>query len=129
MDSKGHILLVEDNEMLQEIISTRLELKGYRVTIAPDGKQGVEMAAELIPQLILMDMSLPYMNGWDATKVVRENEKTAHIPIIALTAHALSSDRERGLAVGCNDYLTKPVDFQKLLTKIESLLVTTPQES
>ncbi|MEM7801615.1 MAG: response regulator [Chloroflexota bacterium] len=129
MEPKGHILLVEDNEMLQEIISTRLELKGFRVSIAPDGKQGVEMAIKLTPQLILMDMSLPYMNGWEATEVIRGNEETQDVPIIALTAHALSSDRERGLAVGCNDYLTKPVDFQKLLKKIESLLVITPQET
>lgn len=129
MEPKGHILLVEDNEMLQEIISTRLELKGFRVSIAPDGKQGVEMAIKSTPQLILMDMSLPYMNGWEATEVIRGNEETKDVPIIALTAHALSSDRERGLAVGCNDYLTKPVDFQKLLKKIESLLVITPQET
>ena len=122
-----HILLVEDNEMLQEILCTRLELKGFKVSIAKDGIIALQMVSDLRPDLILMDMSLPHMNGWEATRIIRNDVDSSHIPIIALTAHALSSDKERGLAVGCNDYLTKPVDFQKLLKKIESLLTKSPQ--
>lgn len=122
-----HILLVEDNDMLQEILCTRLELKGFKVSIAKDGIIALQMVSDLRPDLILMDMSLPQMNGWEATRIIRNDSANSHIPIIALTAHALSSDKERGLAVGCNDYLTKPVDFQKLLEKIESLLMKSPQ--
>ena len=115
------ILLVEDNDMLQEILSARLEIKGFDVTIASDGREAVDFAFSLKPDIILMDMSLPYLNGWEATKIIRENEETTHIPIIALTAHALMTDKQRGLDAGCNDYLTKPVNFDKLVSKIHKL--------
>ena len=115
------ILLVEDNDMLQEILSARLEIKGFDVTIASDGREAVDLAFSLKPDIILMDMSLPYLNGWEATKIIRENEDTHHIPIIALTAHALMTDKQRGLEAGCNDYLTKPVNFDKLVSKIRKL--------
>lgn len=116
------ILLVEDNDMLQEILSARLEIKGFDVTIASDGNEAVDCALNLKPDIILMDMSLPYLNGWEATKIIRANEETHHIPIIALTAHALMTDKQRGLDAGCNDYLTKPVDFDKLVSKIHKLI-------
>lgn len=115
------ILLVEDNEMLQEILSARLGLKGFDVTIASDGNEAVECATRLKPDIILMDMSLPFLNGWEATQIIRQNIETAHIPIIALTAHAMTTDKQRGLAAGCDDYMTKPVDFEKLLIKIKTL--------
>lgn len=116
------ILLVEDNDMLQEILCARLKMKGFDVTIASDGNEAVEFAFGLKPDIILMDMSLPYLNGWEATKLIRENEGTQHIPIIALTAHALVTDRQKGLEAGCNDYLTKPVDFERLVNKIHKLI-------
>ena len=116
------ILLVEDNEMLQEILMARLTLKGFDVSDASDGNEAISSTFELLPDIILMDMSLPYVNGWEVTKIIRKNPETEQIPIIALTAHALVTDRQRGFDAGCNDYLTKPVDFQKLLDKIHKLV-------
>jgi len=115
------ILLVEDNEMNRDMLSRRLERKGFEVVMAPDGQQGVDMAASESPDLILMDMSLPVLDGWEATRRVKASATSA-IPVIALTAHAMVGDREKALAAGCDDYDTKPVDFPRLLGKIETLL-------
>lgn len=116
------ILLVEDNEMTRDMLSERLERKGFQVYRAVDGLQGVEVAKGEKPDLILLDMSLPVMDGWQAARQLKANEETQPIPIIALTAHAIAGDRERTLAAGCDDYSTKPVDFPQLLTKIQTLL-------
>ena len=116
------ILLVEDNEMNRDMLSRRLQRKDYRVIIAVDGQQGVDMAASERPDLILMDMSLPVMDGWTATQTLKSNPDTAGIPVIALTAHAMSGDREKALAAGCDDYDTKPVDLARLLEKMQGLL-------
>ena len=116
------ILIVEDNEMNRDMLSRRLERRGYTVSMAVDGGQGVEKARAEIPDLILMDMSLPVIDGWEASRQLRADPATATIPIIALTAHAMSSDREMALKAGCNDYDTKPVDLPRLLGKIEALL-------
>ncbi len=115
------ILLVEDNEDNRDMLSRRLERKGFFVSLAIDGQDGVNKAIEDIPDLILMDMSLPIMDGWEATQSIKDNPKTKNIPIIALTAHAMSSDREKAMDAGCDDYDTKPVDFQRLLAKIAQL--------
>ena len=116
------ILLVEDNEMNRDMLSRRLKRKGYDVLIAVDGQQGVEMAWSEAPELILMDMSLPVLDGWEATRQIKANNDTEHIPIIALTGHAMSEDREKALEAGCDDYDTKPVDLPRLLEKITSLI-------
>ena len=116
------ILLVEDNEMNRDMLSRRLQRKGYDIIMAVDGKQGLKMAQAELPNLILMDMSLPVMDGWEATKRIKTLTETASIPVIALTAHAMEGDREKGLEAGCDEYDTKPIDFQRLLKKIESLL-------
>ncbi len=116
------ILLVEDNEMNRDMLSRRLERKGYEVVMALDGQQGVDMAASESPDLILMDMSLPVLDGWDATKAIKGNDSTQGIPVIALTAHAMTGDEEQARAAGCDDYDTKPVDLARLLGKIEGLL-------
>jgi len=116
------ILLVEDNEMNRDMLSRRLERKGYQVVIAFDGGQGLAMAQTEMPNLILMDMSLPVMDGWEATRQLKAAADTKHIPIIALTAHAMAGDREKALEAGCNDYDTKPIEFPRLLAKIEALL-------
>ena len=116
------ILLVEDNEMNRDMLSRRLIRKGYEVVCALDGGAGVELATGSKPDLILMDMSLPVLSGWDATAQLKGDPATRAIPIIALTAHAMASDQERARAVGCDDYDTKPVDLQRLLGKIEALL-------
>lgn len=118
----AQILLVEDNEMNRDMLSRRLTRKGYQVLIAADGVQGVELAQAELPDLILMDMSLPVLDGWEATRRIRAIPETQAIPIIALTAHALSGDREKSLEAGCNEYETKPVDFLRLMGKIEMLL-------
>ena len=115
------ILLVEDNEDNRDMLSRRLERKDYIVILAVDGVDGIKKAKEELPDLILMDMSLPIMDGWEATKTLKNTDETKSIPIIALTAHAMSSDRDKAISVGCNDYDTKPVDFKRLLGKIESL--------
>jgi CheY-like chemotaxis protein len=116
------ILLVEDNEMNRDMLSRRLERKGYDVAIAVDGGQGVSMARAEAPDLILMDMSLPVLDGWEATRQLKATPDTAGIPIIALTAHAMSGDREKALQAGCDDYDTKPIEFPRLLEKMQTLL-------
>lgn len=116
------VLLVEDNEMNRDMLSRRLIRKGYEVAFALDGQQGVDMASTEAPDIILMDMSLPVIDGWEASRRVKAAETTKNIPIIALTAHAMVGDREKALAVGCDDYDTKPIDLPRLLSKIEALL-------
>lgn len=116
------ILLVEDDEMNRDMLSRRLLKREYEVVIAVDGEQGVAMARSENPDIILMDMSLPGIDGWTATRQVKSDEATRAIPVIALTAHAMAGDRERALEAGCDDFDTKPVELQRLLGKIESLL-------
>ncbi len=116
------ILLVEDNELNRDMLSRRLQRRGFEIIAAVDGEKGVALAVSEKPDLILMDISLPGLNGWDATKQIRRNALTAPIPIIALTAHAMSGDREKTLEAGCDEYETKPVELEALLSKIEALL-------
>lgn len=116
------ILLVEDNEMNRDMLSRRLQRRGYEIVLAVDGQSGVEMARAESPDLVLMDMSLPVLDGWEATRRLKGDPATRHIPVIALTAHAMSSDRDKALEAGCDDYDTKPVELPRLLTKIEALL-------
>lgn len=116
------ILLVEDNEENRDMLSRRLTRRGYEVVIALDGGQGVAMAQSEVPDLILMDMDLPVLNGWEATRQLKATPETQAIPIIALTAHAMVGDREKALEAGCEDYDTKPIEFQRLLGKIEAFL-------
>ena len=116
------ILLVEDNEMNRDMLSRRLTKKGYEIVTAIDGAAGVAMAASEKPDLILMDITLPVMSGWDATREIKKSELTRNIPVIALTALAMVGDREQSLASGCDDYDTKPIDLPRLLEKIEALL-------
>ena len=118
----ARILLVEDSEMNWDMLSRRLQRKGYEVLVATDGRQGVEMALSEVPDLILMDMSLPVLDGWEATRQIKQAPETQAIPVIALTAHAMAGDREQALAAGCDDYDTKPVDLRRLLQKIQVLL-------
>lgn len=118
----ARILLVEDNEMNRDMLSRRLKRKGYEVIVAIDGVEGLTKATTENPDLVLMDMSLPVMDGWKATQQLREHPHGRHLPIIALTAHAMANDREKALAAGCDDYDTKPVDLARLLQKIEALL-------
>lgn len=113
------ILLVEDNEMNRDMLSRRLVRRGYEVIIAVDGQQGVDLAGTVAPDVILMDMSLPVIDGWEATRRIKANDATKQIPVIALTAHAMAGDREQALAAGCDDYDTKPIDLARLLPKIE----------
>ena len=117
------ILIVEDNELNLDMLSRRLARKGYQVIHARDGVQGLAMVRAERPDLVLMDMSLPEMDGWETTRRLREDEAVGRVPVIALTAHAMQGDREKALAVGCNDYDTKPVEFDRLLGKISALLV------
>lgn len=119
------ILLVEDNEMNRDMLSRRLQRKGYEVVIAVDGAQGLAMARTELPDLILMDMSLPVLDGWQATRAIRADPGLATVPVIALTAHAMAGDYERCLAAGCDDYDTKPIELARLLGKIEDLLQRT----
>jgi two-component system, cell cycle response regulator DivK len=119
------ILLVEDNEMNRDMLSRRLVRNGHEVVIAIDGQQGVHMALSELPDLILMDMSLPVIDGWEATRQVRANDVTRKIPVIALTAHAMSGDREKAMEAGCDDYDTKPVEITRLLGKMTALLGST----
>jgi CheY-like chemotaxis protein len=116
------ILLVEDNEMNRDMLSRRLQRKGYEVLLAVDGGQGVEMAQAQKPDLILMDMSLPVIDGWEAARRLKAEPQTQTIPILALTAHAMADDRTRALEAGCDDYDTKPIEFPRLLEKMEALL-------
>jgi CheY-like chemotaxis protein len=116
------ILLVEDNEMNRDMLSRRLQRRGYDVVMAVDGEQGISMARTEDPDIILMDISLPRIDGYEATRQIKADDDTAEIPIIALTAHAMAGDRGKALEAGCNDYDTKPVEFRRLLGKIEELL-------
>ena len=118
------ILLVEDNEMNRDMLSRRLQRRGYEVVIAVDGQQGVAKAQSESPDLILMDMSLPVIDGWEATRALKAAEETRDIPVIALTAHAMSTDRDKALEAGCDDYDTKPIELPRLLGKMEALLGT-----
>jgi CheY-like chemotaxis protein len=120
------ILLVEDNEMNRDMLSRRLQRKGYDVVIAIDGQQAVTMATSESPALILMDMSLPIFDGWEATRRIKAADETRKIPVIALTAHAMAGDREKSLEAGCDDYDTKPIELPRLLEKMEALLNRTP---
>jgi CheY-like chemotaxis protein len=113
---------VEDNEMNRDMLSRRLQRKGYEVVNAVDGRQAIEFARTETPDLILMDMSLPEISGWDATRAIKQDSRTADIPVLALTAHALAGDRDQALAAGCDDYDTKPVELARLIEKIENLL-------
>ncbi len=118
------ILLVEDNEMNRDMLSRRLVRRGYEVVIAVDGESGLALTATESPDLILMDMSLPILDGWEASRRLKAGPSTQHIPVIALTAHAMSSDRDKAIEAGCDDYDTKPVELERLLEKIEALLAT-----
>jgi two-component system cell cycle response regulator DivK len=121
-DAMSKILLVEDNEMNRDMLSRRLERKGFDVVMAVDGQAGVEMASSANPDLILMDLSLPVIDGWEATRRIKANAATQQIPVIALTAHAMAGDEQKALDAGCDDYDTKPVDFKRLLGKIDTFL-------
>jgi two-component system, cell cycle response regulator DivK len=116
------LLLVEDNEMNRDMLSRRLIRRGYAVAIAVDGDQGVTMAQSEKPDLVLMDMSLPVIDGWEATRRIKSSEETRHLPVIGLTAHAMAGDREKALEAGCDDYDTKPIELERLIGKIEALL-------
>jgi CheY-like chemotaxis protein len=116
------LLLVEDNEMNRDMLSRRLIRRGYQVAIAVDGAQGVEMATSEQPDLVLMDMSLPVIDGWEATRRIKAAQDTGHLPVIGLTAHAMAGDREKALEAGCDDYDTKPIELERLLQKVEALL-------
>jgi two-component system cell cycle response regulator DivK len=116
------ILLVEDNEMNRDMLSRRLQRRGHEVLVAGNGADGVAKARAEVPGLILMDMSLPVLDGWEATRQIKADPTTSAIPIIALTAHAMSEDRERAISAGCDDYDTKPVEFPRLIGKIDALL-------
>ena len=118
----GKILLVEDNEMNRDMLSRRLERKGFEVIIAVDGQQGVDMAGSESPALILMDLSLPVIDGWEATRQIKADPATQNIPVIALTAHAMAGDEQKAREAGCDDYDTKPVDIKRLLEKIGKYL-------
>jgi len=116
------VLLVEDNEMNRDMLSRRLQRNGFDVVLAVDGEEAVRVAAADRPDVILMDMSLPVIDGWEATRRIKAATESAHIPIIALTAHAMAGDREKAIAAGCDDYDTKPIELPRLLGKIEALL-------
>jgi two-component system cell cycle response regulator DivK len=118
----ARILLVEDNEMNRDMLSRRLERRGYEVIVAVDGEEGVARAKADAPDLVLMDMSLPGIDGWEATRQLKAADETRSIPVLALTAHAMAGDREKALAAGCDEFDTKPVDLPRLLEKIEGLL-------
>lgn len=116
------ILIVEDNEMNRDMLSRRLQRKGYEILIAIDGQIGIDIARANAPDLILMDMSLPIVDGWEAARRLKADDALKHIPIIALTAHAMANDREKAIEAGCDDYDTKPIELPRLLAKIEMLL-------
>jgi two-component system, cell cycle response regulator DivK len=116
------ILIVEDNEMNRDMLSRRLARRGYEVLVATDGAEGMAMARDRLPDLILMDMSLPVVDGWEATRQLKSQDPTRSIPIIALTAHAMSGDRQRAVDAGCDDFDTKPIELARLLEKIEHCL-------
>ena len=116
------ILIVEDNEMNRDMLSRRLERKGFEIVMAEDGQEGVDMSKSENPDLILMDLSLPVMDGWEATSTIKENDNTKDIPIIVLTAHAMAGDREKAIEAGADEYDTKPIEFKRLLGKIHDFL-------
>ena len=116
------VLLIEDNEMNRDMLSRRLAKRGYTVAMAIDGQQGIDMAVSEKPDIILLDMSLPVVDGWEAAKQMKANPVSAGVPLIALTAHAMASDRERAISAGCDDFDTKPVELPRLLGKMETLL-------
>ena len=122
MGTKAKILLVEDNEMNMDMLKRRLVRKGFEVVTATDGEQSIKMVTTESPDLVLMDVGLPGIDGWEATELIRANESTKNIPVIAITAHAMAGDREKAIEVGCNEYETKPIDFARLIGKIEDLL-------
>jgi CheY-like chemotaxis protein len=119
---KRRVLYVEDNEDNVYVLKSRLTREGYTVLTAPDGAQGVSMAATEQPEIILMDLSLPVLDGWEATRRIKASEGTRHIPVIALTAHAMTGDKEKALAAGCDDFDTKPVEIDRLIEKIQTLI-------
>jgi len=121
MSANRPILLVEDNELNRDMLVRRLQRAGFDVLTAADGQQALDLMTSELPELVLMDMSLPVLDGWTASRMARQDERIAHIPIIALTAHAMEEDRLRAMEAGCDDYATKPVDFPKLLQKIRKL--------
>ena len=127
------VLLVEDNEMDRDMLSRRLTKRGYTVVMAIDGQQGVDMAVSEKPDIILLDMSLPVVDGWEAAKQIKSNAASSGVPLIALTAHAMAADRERAMSAGCDDFDTKPVELPRLLGKMETLLkskgVTPPEKA
>ena len=125
-ETMARLLLVEDNEMNRDMLSRRLKRRGHEILIALDGQEGIELARAEKPDLILMDMSLPVMDGWTATRKLKEDAATGHIPILGLSAHAMSGDQDKALEAGCDDYDTKPVDLDRLLKKIDSLLNRNP---
>mgnify|MGYP000011648062 CR=1 FL=1 len=116
------ILLIEDNEMNRDMLSRRLERKGFKVIVAVDGQQGIDAARQDQPDLIIMDMSLPVLDGWEATRQLKADPNTQHIPIIGLSAHAMAGDREKAMDAGCDDYDTKPVELPRLLVKVSQML-------
>jgi two-component system cell cycle response regulator DivK len=118
------LLLIEDNEASRDALSRRLERRGYNVVTACDGEQGVSMAKSENPDILLMDMNMPVLDGWQAARMIKANDKTHNLPIIGLTAHAMSGDREKALDAGCVDYHTKPVDFAQLIAQIEAVLTS-----
>ena len=120
----ARILLVEDNEMNRDMLARRLQRRGHDVVVAVDGAMGLAMARRELPGLILMDMSLPVLDGWEATRQLKADPATSAIPIIALTAHAMGEDREKALTAGCDDYDTKPIEFPRLIGKVDALLGT-----
>ena len=121
------VLLVEDNEMNRDMLSRRLIRQGFEVVVAVDGAQGVATAIEILPDIILMDMSLPVLDGWDATRQLKAEARTSAIPVIALTAHAMAGDRNKALEAGCDDYETKPVELPRLVEKMRRLLAGRPR--
>ena len=123
------LLIVEDNEVERELLSRRFRRKGYEVLTASDGKAGVEMAFTEAPHLILMDLSMPILDGWEATRQIKARDNTSHIPVIALTAHAMKGDRAKAIDAGCDDYDTKPINLARLLSKILALLETSENQS
>ena len=122
------ILIVEDNEMNRDMLSRRLERNGYEILIAVDGEMGIDVARAKAPDLILMDMSLPVVDGWEATRRMKSDDVLKHIPVIALTAHAMANDRDKALEAGCDDYDTKPIELPRLLAKMETLLLRPASE-
>ena len=116
------ILIIEDNDMNRDMLSRRLERRGFEISVAADGRQGIDKAQAVLPDLILLDLSLPEIDGWEVARRLKGEQSTSKIPIIALTAHAMTGDRDEAIAAGCNDYDTKPIEFQRLMGKIEGLL-------